>query len=42
MAAERLSFEQRKINLKQYWKFLTVREEQRQRWRQFATEHQTQ
>jgi hypothetical protein len=38
MAAEQLSFEQRKIILKRYWKFENVCAVQRQRWCEFWTE----
>jgi hypothetical protein len=41
MAAERLSFEQRKIILKRYWKFENVCEVQRQWRREFAAEPPT-
>jgi hypothetical protein len=41
MAAERLSFEQRKIILKWYWKFENLCEVQRQWRREFATESPT-
>jgi hypothetical protein len=41
MAAEGLSFKQRKINLKWYYKFENVCEVQRQWRREFATEPRT-
>jgi hypothetical protein len=40
MAEFRLTFEQRKLILKWFWKFENVREVQRRWWREFAAELQ--